>query len=418
MLKSGGFCCRFPVISLRNFAMPQLAVRMSRAKPSAIMLVAEKAKQLKAAGRDIISFSIGVPNFLPGPHVYDAVRVAVEKDSGQYGSNRGPDALLDAFIAHLEQGGLTGYTRKNIATGIGAKHILYNLGEALLNPGDVIAFAVPYWTTYLDIAEILEAEPRLLPCSAEQNYKLTPEQLDAALPGVKVFLFNNPSNPTGMVYTKEEIAALADVLVKHPDVWIICDDIYNRMVFDGVGYHNFVNARPELRDRVIHVDSLSKTYGMPGWRVGFVAGPEALAQAMVTLNSNHITNLPEVVNAAAVAALTGPQDVPETKCAEFSAKRDQVYAALTAIPGVVCPRPQGAFYAFPNISVAFGKSHNGKVIENDVDFCNALLEAKGVACVPGSAFGDPQALRISYTCPTAQLAPGLQRFQEFFAELS
>lgn len=398
--------------------MPHLAARMSRAKPSAIMLIAEKAKQLKADGRDIISFSIGVPNFLPGPHVYDAARKALDNDSGQYGSNRGPVDLLDAFIAHLEQGGLGGYQRSNIATGIGAKHMLYNLAEALLDEGDVIAFPVPYWTTYLDLAEILGAEARLLPCSAEQNYKLTPAQLDAALPGVKVFLFNNPSNPTGMVYTKDEIAALADVLVKHPDVWVICDDIYNRMVFDGVGYHNFVNARPELRDRVIQVDSLSKTYGMPGWRVGFIAGPERVANAVVTLNSNHITSIPEVVNAAAVAALSGPQDVPTEKNAEFSARRDQVYAALTSIPGVICPRPQGAFYAFPNISCAFGKSHNGRMINNDVDFCSALLEAKGLACVPGSAFGDPLALRISYTCPAEQLAPGMQRLQDFFAELT
>ena len=397
--------------------MPHLAARMSRAKPSAIMLIAEKAKQLKAAGRDIISFSIGVPNFLPGPHVYEAARKALDKDSGQYGSNRGPEALLDAFIAHLEEGGLRGYQRSNIATGIGAKHMLYNLAEALLDEGDVIVFPVPYWTTYLDLAEILGAEARLLPCPAEQNYKLTPAQLDAALPGANVFLFNNPSNPTGMVYTEQEIAALADVLVRHPHVWIICDDIYNRMVFDGVGYHNFVNARPELRDRVIQVDSLSKTYGMPGWRVGFIAGPEAVANAMVTLNSNHITSIPEVVNAAALAALSGPQDVPASKNAEFAARRDQVYAALSAIPGVVCPRPQGAFYAFPNISCAFGKSHNGRMISNDVDFCSALLEAKGVACVPGSAFGDPLALRISYTCPAEQLAPGLQRFQEFIAEL-
>jgi aspartate aminotransferase len=398
--------------------MPQLAARMSRAKPSAIMLVAEKAKQLKAAGRDIISFSIGVPNFLPGEHVYQAVRDALSKDSGQYGSNRGPDALLDAFIAHLEQGGLTGYTRRNIATGVGAKHILYNLAEALLDPGDVIVFPTPYWTTYVDIADILGATARTLACPATQNYKLTPAQLDAALPGAKVFLFNNPSNPTGMVYSKDEIAAIADVLVKHPDVWVICDDIYNRMVFDGIGYHNVVSARPELRDRVIQVDSISKTYGMPGWRVGFIAGPEVIAQAMVTLNSNHITNLPEVVNAAAVAALSGPQDIPTQKNAEFSAKRDQVLAALTSIPGVVCPRPQGAFYAFPDISCAFGKSHAGKRIDSDVDFCNALLESKGVACVPGSAFGEPRALRISYTCPTAQLAPGLARIQEFFAELA
>jgi len=391
---------------------------MSRAKPSAIMVVAEKANQLKAAGRDIISFSIGVPNFLPGEHVYQAAREALTRDSGQYGSNRGPDGLLDAFIKHLEEGGLGGYTRKNIATGIGAKHILYNLAEALLDPGDVIVFPTPYWTTYIDIADILEATARTLPCPASQNYKLTPAQLDAALPGAKVFLFNNPSNPTGMVYTKEEVAALADVLVAHPDVWIICDDIYNRMVFDGIGYHNFINARPELRDRVIHVDSISKTYGMPGWRVGFVAGPENIAQAMVTLNSNHITNLPEVVNAAALAALSGPQDVTIAKNAEFSLKRDRVLAALTAIPGVVCPRPQGAFYAFPDISCAFGKSHAGKRIGNDVDLCDALLESKGVACVPGSAFGEPRALRISYTCPTAQLAPGLARIQEFFAELT
>ena len=397
--------------------MPHLAARMSRAKPSAIMLIAEKAKQLKAAGRDIISFSIGVPNFLPGPHVYEAARTALEKDSGQYGSNRGPDALLDAFIAHLEQGGLSGYKRSNIATGIGAKHMLYNLAEALLDEGDVIAFPVPYWTTYLDLAEILGAEARLLPCSAEQHYKLTPTQLDAALSGVKVFLFNNPSNPTGMVYTKAEVTALAEVLVKYPDTWVITDDIYNRMLFDGLEYYNFVLARPELRDRVIFIDSLSKTYGMPGWRVGFIAGPELVANAVVTLNSNHITSIPEVVNAAALAALIGPQDVPTSKNVEFAARRDQVYAALTAIPGVVCPRPQGAFYAFPNVSCAFGKSHNGRMINNDVDFCALLLEAKGVACVPGSAFGDPLALRISYTCPAEQLAPGMQRFQEFFAEL-
>jgi aspartate aminotransferase len=235
---------------------------------------------------------------------------------------------------------------------------------------------------------------------------------------VKVFLFNNPCNPTGMVYTKDEVAALADVLVRHPDVWIICDDIYNRMVFDGVGYHNFVNARPELRDRVIHVDSISKTYGMPGWRVGFIAAPEQVAQAFTTLNSNHITNIPEIVTAAAVAALAGPQDVPTQKCAEFQAKRDQVLAVIDAIPGIVCPRPQGAFYVFPDISVAFGKSHNGRNIATDADLCDALLDAKGVACVPGSAFGEPKALRISYTCPTPQLAEGLKRFRGFFAELA
>jgi aspartate aminotransferase len=398
--------------------MLKLAQRVGRAKPSAIMVIADQAKRLKAAGQDIISFSIGVPNFLPGPHVYEAVRAALDHDSGQYGSNRGRDDLLDAFIAHIGKIGMDGYTRANCATGIGAKHVLYDLAEALLDEGDEIVFPTPYWTSYLDIAEILGARITLLPCPPEQNYKLRPAQLDAALQSKpRVFLFNNPSNPTGMVYDQAEIAALADVLVKYPDTWVITDDIYNRMVFDGIGYHNFVQARPELRDRVIFVDSLSKTYGMPGWRVGFMAGPEVVATAVTTLNSNHISSLPEVVTEAAVAALTGPQDIPAARCAEFAVKRDQVMAALEAIPGVSCPRPQGAFYAFPDISCAFGKRHNGKPIANDVDFCALLLEAKGVACVPGSAFGEPRGLRISYTCPTAQLAPGLQRIQAFFAEL-
>ena len=399
--------------------MPQLARRMGRAKPSAIMVVAEKAKKLKAEGRDIISFSIGVPNFLPGEHVYAAARAALDKDSGQYGSNRGADALLDAFLRHMEAIGLTGYTRANCATGVGAKHVIYNLCEALLDEGDGFAFPTPYWTSYIDIGEILNADIQLLPCPPEQQYKLTPAQLDAALAKKpKVFLFNNPSNPTGMVYTRDEVAALADVLVKYPDTWIITDDIYNKMLFDGLEYVNVVHIRPELRERTVFVDSLSKTYGMPGWRVGFMAGPESVAKAVTTLNSNHITNIPEIVCAAAVAALSGPQDVPTQKCAEFQAKRDQVLAAMAAIPGVVCPRPQGAFYVFPDVSAYFGKSHNGTVLKNDVDVCNALLDAKGVACVPGSAFGEPNALRISYTCPTPQLAPGLQRIQEFFAELA
>ena len=399
--------------------MLKLAQRMSRAKPSAIMVIAEKAKQLKAEGRDIISVSIGVPNFLPGQHVYDAVRKALDSDSGQYGSNRGRDDLLDGFLAHMGKIGLTGFSRANCAAGVGAKHVLYDLAEALLDEGDEIAFPTPYWTSYMDIAEILGARAKLLPCPAEQHYKLLPAQLDAALASKpKVFLFNNPSNPTGMVYTQAEIAALADVLVRHPDTWIITDDIYNRMVFDGVGYHNFIQHRPELRERTIFVDSMSKTYGMPGWRVGLMAGPQVVANAVTILNSNHITSLPEIVTAAAVAALTGPQDVPTAKCVEFAAKRDQVHAALLAIPGVSCPRPQGAFYAFPDISCAFGKSHNGVRINNDVELCAALLEAKGVACVPGSAFGEPRGLRISYTCPTPQLAPGLARIQEFFAELS
>jgi len=398
--------------------MPRLATRTGRAKPSAIMVIAEKAKQLKAEGKDVVNFSIGVPNFLPGDHVYQAVRDWTSRDGGSYGSNRGAPALLDAIVSHFKQSGLDGYTRNHVTVGIGAKQVLYNLCEALLDEGDEIVFPSPYWTSYVDIAEILGAKISILECPPEQNYKLTPAQLDKALASrPKVFLFNNPSNPTGMVYSREEIAALAEVLVKHPDTWIITDDIYNRLVFDGIGYHNFVQFKPELRERTFIMDSLSKTYGMPGWRVGFVAGPEAGVKALVTLNSNHITCLPEITEVAAIAALTGPQDIPSTKRDGFSKRRDDVVNALLAIPGVKCPRPQGAFYAFPDISVAFGKSHNGKPIENDIDFCKALLEDKFVATVPGSAFGEPRSLRISYTCAPEQLQKGLARIQSFFAEL-
>ena len=397
--------------------MLQLAERMSRAKPSAIMLVADKAKKLKVAGRDIISFSIGVPNFLPGEHVYAAAHAALKHDSGQYGSNRGSDALLDAFLKHLRAGGFEGYERKHLASGVGAKQVLFNLMYALLDEGDEILIPTPYWTSYVDIADILGAKITLLPCPATQNYKLTPAQLEAAIkPTTKLLLFNNPSNPTGMVYTPDEVKALADVLVKHP-IWVLSDDIYNRMIFDGLPYAHLIKARPELRDRVVLIDSISKTYGMPGWRVGLIAAPEQVAQSQVTLNSNHITNLPEVVTAAAVAALDGPQDIPQRKCADFARRRDEVIIALTVISGVRCPRPQGAFYAFPDISVAFGKQHGNCVISNDVDFCNALLDIKGVACVPGSAFGEPRAIRISYTCKPAELTDGLKRLQEFFAEL-
>lgn len=398
--------------------MLKLADRMGRAKPSAIMVVAEKAKKLKAEGRDIISFSIGVPNFLPGEHVYQAAADALAKDSGGYGSNRGPDALLDAFIKHLEASGLSGYTRANLATGIGAKQVLFNVMYALLEEGDEILIPTPYWTSYVDIADILGAKSTLIYCSPEQDYKLTPQQLRAAIkPTTKAILFNNPSNPTGMVYDEAEIKALADVLVEH-QIWIISDDIYNRMIFDGMGYAHLLKARPELRDRLILIDSLSKTYGMPGWRLGFVAGPATLAQAIVTLNSNHITNVPEVVNAAGTAALAGPQDVPAAKCKEFQAKRDEVMATMNSISGLKCPLPRGAFYVFPDISVAFGKSHNARVIANDVDFCSALLDSKGVAVVPGSAFGEPRAIRISYSCKPAELTEGLRRFAEFFSELN
>ena len=397
--------------------MPVLAERMSRAKPSAIMMIAEQAKQLKREGRDIISFSVGVPNFLPANHVYQAAKDALEQDSGLYLPGRGEDVLIDAYLQRLEANGFTGYAKKNVASGIGAKHVLYTLLYALLNEGDEILIPAPFWTTYQDIADLLDANSKQLKCSSEQNYKLTAEQLEQAItPASKVFLFNNPSNPTGMVYSEAEVKALGDVLEKH-DIWVISDDIYNRMIFDKMGFHHLLKTNPNLRDRMIMIDSISKSYGMPGWRVGMMAAPEKIASAMVTLNSNSITNIPGVVGAAAAAAIAGPQDFADEMCVEFSKKRDEVMATMSKINGITCPKPQGAFYAFPDISAIFGKKHQGVIIENDMVFCEQLLKNKGIAVVPGSAFGEPKAIRISYACKPAELTEGLRRLEAFFSEL-
>ncbi|TQV87804.1 pyridoxal phosphate-dependent aminotransferase [Aliikangiella coralliicola] len=398
--------------------MPSLAERMSRAKPSAIMIIADKAKQLKNDGRDIISFSVGVPNFLPAEHVYDAARTALAEDSGQYLSGRGEDILVNAYLKRLEANGFSEFTKANIATGIGAKHILFSLLYALMNEGDEILIPTPFWTTYQDIADLLGLESQQLPCSAEQNYKLTAAQLEKAItPKSKVLLFNNPSNPTGMVYSQAEIKALGDVLEKH-DLWIVSDDIYNRMVFDGIGFHHLLKTNPALKDRIIMIDSISKSYGMPGWRVGLMAGPESVADALVTLNSNSITNIPGVVGAAAAAAIAGPQNFADDMCREFTKKRDEVMETMAQIPEVSCPKPQGAFYAFPDISAVFGRMHHDQVIQNDVDFAERLLETKGVAVVPGRAFGTPNAIRISYACKPQELTEGLKRLRDFFSEIN
>lgn len=397
--------------------MPILAERMSRAKPSAIMMIAEKAKKLKREGKDIISFSVGVPNFLPAEHVYQAAKDALNHDSGQYLAGRGEDILVEAYLKRLEENGFTGYENTNIATGIGAKHILYSILFALLNEKDEILIPTPFWTTYQDIADLLGASTKQLKCSSEQNYKLTAEQLEKAIsPESRVLLFNNPSNPTGMVYTEAEVKALGDVLEKH-DIWIISDDIYNRMIFDGIGFHHLLKTNPALRDRIIMIDSISKSYGMPGWRVGMMAAPKEVASAMVTLNSNSITNIPGVVGAAAAAAIAGPQDFADEMCIEFAKKRDEVMQTMSQIDAITCPKPQGAFYAFPDISAIYGRSYQGQIISGDVSFCEVLLEAKGIAVVPGSAFGEPNAIRISYACKSEVLTDGLNRFKQFFEAL-
>ena len=400
--------------------MPKLAQRMSRAKPSTIMLIAEKANQLKAEGRDIISFSIGVPNFLPGPHVYEAVRDWLDKDSGSYGSNRGSKPLLDAFLGHMQRLGLAGYGATNCAVAVGAKHILYNLAEALLDDGDEIAFPTPYWTSYLDIAEILGAKVKLLPCPPEQNYKLTPAQLDEALASKPEDLpVQQPVQPDRHGLHQ------ATRSPRWPTCWSSIRTPGSSPTTSTTAWCSTASATTissrrvrSLRERVIFVDSLSKTYGMPGWRVGLMAGPRGRRRrgghAQFQPHHQHPRGSLGGRRGRAVrpAGRAGRQ-VRRIRQAPRPGRRYPQRHRRRRLPTAA-----GRVLRLPGHLLRVRQAPRRHRLENDVDVCAALLEAKGVACVPGSAFGEPRGLRISYTCPAEQLEPGMQRIQEFFAELS
>ena len=395
--------------------MPHFAKKMENAKPSAVVKVSEKVAELKKQGRDIISFSIGVPNFLPAEHVYAAAHKAIDGDSGAYLPGRGSEELVDAFTKQMQEKGLA-YQKNEVAAAVGGKQALFHLLFAMLDHGDEVLIPAPYWTSYPDMVEILGGKPVPLNCSAEQDYKLRPEQIAKAItPKTKVFMFNNPSNPTGMVYSREEIKALGDELEKH-DVWIISDDIYDRMIFDGEKFHHLLHTNPNLRNRTACVQSISKNYGMPGWRVGMVAAPDSIINTLLTISSTSITNINNVSMAAAAAAFGGDQGFSDEAVAMFAKKRDIVMAALKQIPNITCPQPKGAFYAFPDVSAYYGKFINGHKITDDIALCTLMLEEQNLALVPGSAFGAPKGVRISYACPEAQLKEGLQRFAAFFAQ--
>lgn len=390
--------------------MPNFASRITNIKPSATGAVAEEVRKLKAAGTDVISFSIGVPGFLPPSHVYAAAEQAAQRttDTGAYLPGRGQPALIEAFRARLAKDGFT-YETNEVCAALGGKHALYNIFQVLCEAGDEVIFPSPYWTSYADIPVLADATVKPIHCSAAEDYKLTPEKLAAAItPQTKVFLFNNPSNPTGMVYTQAEVQALADELAKHPHVWIISDDIYDKLIYDGAQFHHLLHARPELRERTAIVQSVSKTYGMPGWRIGMLAAPQALVDQVVKLISQSVMNFPPVNQAAAAAAFAGDHSFLEPLKAEFTRKRNMTMEALSGIDGVTCPMPGGAFYAFPEIAGVLARTGG-----DDIAFSQALLREKQVAVVPGSAFGNDQAIRISYACDEDELAEGLTRLTDF-----
>lgn len=407
-----------------------LSARMATAKPSMIMMIDQRAKELKAAGEPVISFGIGVPGFVPPAHVYAAAHAAVDADNGNYHVGRGDGPVLAAWQAALKRKGLGDWATSEVAVQNGGKGALFNLFLALLSEGDEVVMQAPYWASYPEMVQLAGGTPVLLLCPAAQDYKLMPDQLRAALkaaPKAKVFLFNNPSNPTGMVYGPAEVAALGKVLEEFPQLWIISDDIYDELLFDGGMAHttdgpvrvaHLLDTSPSLRSRMIICHSLSKTYGMPGWRVGLLAAPKSVIDAVLLLTSQSHTHVSFVPLAAAAAALGGDQSfLPRDVLPVLRRKRDLALAALAAMPGVTCPAPAGAFYAFPNLQGVLGKTYNGKVIGNDMDFCQTLLETEKLALVPGGAFGDPQAVRLSYAGDKQELVEGLSRLARFVGAL-
>ena len=395
--------------------MPELANRMQRIKGSAIDAVAQKVRELKEQGQEVINFSIGVPNFLPPERVYEAAREDIDHDQGTYLPGRGTKELVQAFQLRMKEDGFE-YREEEIVSGLGGKHVLFNLMIALLNTGDEVLIPTPYWTTYADQVKLLGGEPVFLASPAARNYKITPEQLEDAIgPKTRILLFNNPSNPTGMVYGEDEVQALGNLLEKY-DIWIISDDIYYRILFDGQSFHHLLKTNPSLRERTVIVHSISKSYGMPGWRVGMAAGPEAVVKALINLNTTSCTHVPAVAMAAAAAAFAGPQDFVDEQCREFEQKRERVMASMERIEAADCPRPGGGFYVFPDISRVFGRTYKNQTIRDGTHLAQLLLDDKRVALVPGEAFGDPNGVRISYALPSETLEEGLSRLEEFFGD--
>ncbi len=398
--------------------MPTFSDRMNAVKPSATVQVANKVQELKAAGEKVISFSIGVPGFLPPQHVYDAAHAAIDQDTGNYFPGKGVPVLIQAFKNRLAEDGFH-YSDDELSPALGGKNALFNLMQALCGASDEVLYPTPYWVSYPDITILAGATPKSIYCGADQNYKLTPQQLEASItPKTKVFIFNNPNNPTGMVYSEAEVKALGDVLEKHPNIWILSDDIYDKMIFTGDKFHHLLKTNPSLKNRTAIMQSVSKTYGMPGWRCGMVAAPEALTKKLITLIGQSVMNVPGVVMAAGAAAFGGDHTFLDPINADFEQKLQTVMNCFDGIDGLTCPQPNGVFYAFPDVSSFYEKTTaNGTLLTDDIAFCTALLEEQKVALIPGSASGENKAVRFSYACDEVILKDGLSRFESFMKGL-
>ncbi|MGE8943783.1 pyridoxal phosphate-dependent aminotransferase [Leptospira interrogans] len=396
-----------------------IADSLNRIQPSATIAVSTKARQLKAEGRDIISLSAGEPDFETPDNIKEAAIRAMREGKTRYTDVDGIPELKAAVVAKFKRDNELTYKPSQVSVGTGGKQVLYNALLSTLNPGDEVLIPAPCWVSYADIVLLGGGKPIFIPCKIEDNYKLQPAALAAAItPKTKWFLFNAPSNPTGAAYTKEEIKALTDVLVKHENVWVLTDDMYEHLLYDGLKFWTIAQVEPRLYDRTLTLNGLSKAYCMTGWRLGYAAGPEVLIKAMCKLQSQSTSNPSSIVQWAGVEALNGPQDFIEKHNQVFMQRRDLVVSMLNQARGLKCPKPEGAFYVFPSLAELIGKtSTKGVKINTDEDFVTALLDEEGVACVHGAAFAMSPCFRISYATATETLEDACTRIQRFCASL-
>ena len=399
--------------------MAFLSDTLTRVKPSPTIAVTTKAAELKAQGRDIIGLGAGEPDFDTPQNIKDAAKRAIDAGKTKYTAVDGIPELKAAICGKfLRENGLT-YTPNQISVATGGKQILYNALMATCNPGDEVIIPAPYWVSYPDMVYLAGGTPVAITCGIENNFKLTPEQLEAAITAkTKWFIFNSPSNPTGAGYAHDELKALTDVLLRHPQVWVMSDDMYEHLTFDDFQFATPAEVEPALYDRTLTCNGVSKAYAMTGWRIGYAAGPVSLIKAMAMIQSQSTSNPSSVSQHAALEALTGPQDFLEPNRKLFQGRRDLVVSMLNQAKGIRCPRPEGAFYVYPDISGCIGMATQaGTVISNDEVFATALLEETGVAVVFGAAFGLSPNFRVSYATSDEVLHEACSRIQRFCASL-
>jgi aspartate aminotransferase len=400
--------------------MSIVAERLQRVKPSPTIAVTMKAAELKAAGKNVIGLGAGEPDFDTPQNIKDAAKKAIDAGDTKYTAVDGTPALKKAIAAKFERETGLKYAPNQITVGTGGKQVLYNALMATVNPGDEVIVPAPYWVSYPDMVILAEGKPVEVACSENQGFKLTPEALEAAItPKTKWLILNSPSNPTGAAYTEADLKALAAVLVKHPHVWIMTDDMYEHLLYDGFKFATIAQVEPKLYDRTLTVNGVSKAYCMTGWRIGYAGGPAQLIKAMQAIQSQSTSNPSSVSQAAAVEALNGPNGFIAEHNKVFAERRDLVVKMLNEAKGLRCPKPEGAFYVFPSCAGTIGKkTPEGKVIETDTDFVTYLLESVGVAVVQGSAFGLAPYFRISYATSTEALRDACTRIQKACAALT